>query len=407
MEQLTLPLQGYRVVDLSTHLAVPTAGRLMADWGAEVIKVESFGGDEWRILGNIYGVPTADDENPCFTMQNAGKKLVALNLKAPEGKDALLKLLETADVFLCNIRLKSLQKLGLDYESLKERFPRLVYLHFTGYGYEGPDAERPGLDKAAFWAKSGVMADFVGSKGEHPINPLSGFGDATTSSMMLSGVLAALLSRERTGKGTFVTASLYGCALWYACMGLIVRQEPFNNEYPKDADMPLRPLAHFYECSDGEWIMLSNVDHDRLYPIYARILGLDPEDPRFTSSAAMDKGGYNVDLAALMRAAFKKKTSTEWSKDLEEADLVHERIVHLTDAVKDPQAWANDYLSAVEYPSGLKVTMPTNPVQFGKEFDVQPVRNSGRVGRDTEDVLAGIGYSAEQLAALKESGAIK
>ena len=153
------PLEGVKVIDLTYFVAGPGAARILADWGADVIKVEGLKGEEWRILGKNYGIPYTAEENALFTAQNANKKFIALDLKKEDGKEALLKLLENADVFISNVRLKSLVKMGLDYDSLKERFPRLIYCHFTGFGYEGPDAARPGFDMAAFWARSGAIVD--------------------------------------------------------------------------------------------------------------------------------------------------------------------------------------------------------------------------------------------------------
>lgn len=150
------PLEGLRVVELGTHVAVPSSARLLAEYGADVIKVESLIGDDWRRSGLNVGLCIDDFCNTVFTIQNNGKKLIALDLKTPEGKDILLKLLERADVFVTNVRMKSLQKLGLDYDTLQKAFPRLIYCHFTGYGHRGPDADRPGFDVAAFWSRVGA-----------------------------------------------------------------------------------------------------------------------------------------------------------------------------------------------------------------------------------------------------------
>ena len=161
MEQMKkMPLEGIRVVELATVVAAPTASRVLCAFGAEVIKVETKIGDEMRRAGEFEMVVCEDDKNPLFTIQNSGKLLTSIDLKNPDGKAAFLKLLETADVFLTNVRLPSLGRLGLDYETLHKAYPGLVYAHFSGFGPKGPDAAKPGFDSTAFWLRSGPMADW-------------------------------------------------------------------------------------------------------------------------------------------------------------------------------------------------------------------------------------------------------
>lgn len=142
---MNAPLQGIKVLELGTHVAVPSACRLMAEYGAEVIKIETAGGDPWRYSGLNVNLSIEDFSCPVFTIQNNGKRLISLDLKTDGGKEVFLKLLEDTDIFCTNVRLKGLAKMGLDYETLKEKFPQLIYVHFTGYGHRGPDAEARGL----------------------------------------------------------------------------------------------------------------------------------------------------------------------------------------------------------------------------------------------------------------------
>ncbi len=146
MEERKLPLEGLKVIELGTHFAVPSVTRMLADWGAEVVKVESIAGDAWRIVGRNQKCPITDEENPFFMVPNANKKFVALNLKEEQGKEALIKLIGTAEIFISNMRMPALTKLGFDYQQLSKRYPELIYVHFTGYGYKGPDAAKPGFD---------------------------------------------------------------------------------------------------------------------------------------------------------------------------------------------------------------------------------------------------------------------
>lgn len=211
---MKLPLEGITVVELGTHVVVPNAGRFFADWGARVIKVEAIKGEEWRKVGPSYRTPMTEEENPLFQEQNANKKLIGINLKAEEGKEVFMKLVRKADVFMSNVRMKSLVKLGLDYDSLKRVNQALIYAHFTGYGYDGPESARPGFDMSTFWARSGAMRDWT-EPGAFPFKPPGGFGDASTSASFTAGILAALVARQASGTGTLVTSSLHACGIWY------------------------------------------------------------------------------------------------------------------------------------------------------------------------------------------------
>ena len=179
------PLEVLKVIELSTHVAVPKAARIMADWGADVIKVEPPRGEGWRVMGTAYALPCKDDNNPLFQSENANKKSIALNLKSEEGLGVLLKLLGNADVFMTNTRSRSLKKLGLDYETISSKFPKLIYAHFSGFGDDGPEKDRPGFDVGAFWARGGALVEWV-LEGNTPSKPVPGFGDGASGSALLA-----------------------------------------------------------------------------------------------------------------------------------------------------------------------------------------------------------------------------
>ena len=198
-----LPLSGVRVVELATVVAAPTVGRIMATYGAEVIKIETPGGDGLRPFGKGHCLPTEDGNSPLFDLYNSGKKFTSLNLKTEQGQEAFHRLLTTADVFLTNVRYKGLERMGLDYETLKVKYPRLVYAHFSGFGLKGVDADRPGYDMTAFWMRSGALLDWL-LPDSFPMRPTFAFGDVATASAFLSGIMMGLYSRNNTGKGTMV-----------------------------------------------------------------------------------------------------------------------------------------------------------------------------------------------------------
>ncbi|MDU1880590.1 MAG: CoA transferase, partial [Eggerthella sp.] len=170
------PLEGIKVVDLTSYLAAPTTGRVLAEWGADVVKVESFGGDPARRQAGVFNMPMADDENLAFDYANFGKKVMTLNLKSETGMDVMMKLLAEADVFLTSNRTKSLVKMGLDYETLHEKFPKLVYAQVTGYGDKGPEKDAAGFDVTCYMARGGVFGTTV-NRGDAPLIPTNGLGD--------------------------------------------------------------------------------------------------------------------------------------------------------------------------------------------------------------------------------------
>ena len=247
MEQMKkMPLEGIRVVELATVVAAPTASRVLCAFGAEVIKVETKIGDEMRRAGEFEMVVCEDDKNPLFTIQNSGKRLTSIDLKNPDGKAAFLKLLETADVFLTNVRLPSLGRLGLDYETLHKAYPGLVYAHFSGFGPKGPDAAKPGFDSTAFWLRSGPMADWQ-VPGSFPFTPTYAFGDMATSSAFLSGILMAIIGKKSTGMGTFVSTSLFASGIWCNAIGVVSHQPQFGGERPRAAEV-CKSVRHAGDC---------------------------------------------------------------------------------------------------------------------------------------------------------------
>ena len=208
------PLAGIKVVEWTTFVAAPVCGRIMADWGADVTKIETPDGDYWRTYGPKMELPGEDGENPLFDLTNANKKAVTLNLRTPGGKEIMEKMIAGCDVFITNSRTKVLKKLGFDYESIKAKYPRVIFATITGYGDEGPEAHRPGFDIVSFWAHGGFMADMRVADGlSEPINSPGAMGDISTGSMLFGAVMGALYARSKTGRGDKVSVSLYGGAV--------------------------------------------------------------------------------------------------------------------------------------------------------------------------------------------------
>lgn len=404
---MKLPLEGVKVVELGTHLVVPNASRIMADWGAEVIKVEGLTGDLWRITGLQYSTPVTDNENPLFAEENANKKFIAIDLKTEEGIEILKKLINKTDVFMSNVRMNSLVKMGFDYDNLKSINEKIIYAHFSGYGSDGPDAPRPGFDLAAYWARSGTMCDWVNA-GDFPFRPPGGYGDAVCGSTLVTGILAALYAREQSGKGTFVTCSLYGAGLWYNQVGIISAEPHYGNQYPKSKMKPVNPFSHIYKCKDDEWIIITvssyNTDN---YAKCCKILGMEEfiEDERYNNLKNVKN--HIEEFVNIINEKFMQKTRDEWQKLFTEEDIVNENLVHAKDVIKDPQAWANGYLRNVTYPESGNITaFPTFPVQF-KDYKVERFDLPGAIGRDTKDILQKFGYTEKEYEELVAKKAVK
>ena len=380
MEQSTRLLDGLRVVELATYVAAPTCAKLLADMGAEVIKIDSPAGDPWR-----YGLEGLDRVCPRFEVCNSGKKSVVLNLKTPEGKAAILELIAEADVFVTNNRRQALQRLGLDHDTLRARFPKLIYAWLTGYGEKGPEADLPGFDASAFWAKSGFMADMiVKTPGSYPMNTPLGVGDTITGSILYSSILAALIRRMQTGQGDFVTASLYNAGIWAACGMIAVEQR--SRRMPVTREQ-CSAESTTYQCADGQWIMTCILEYDRYAPAFYAALGYPGllEDPRFDTP--LKRYQRNGELQEIAAAAFAAKTSDEWLRILSERDIVTTRVEHFADVPNSEQAWANGYLDRVRYDNGEEYIYPSPPFHMESQA---PSRLSAapRLGADTEEVLA-------------------
>jgi len=388
-------LKGIRVVELGTHVAVPKATRTMADWGAEVIKVEPPTGEAWRFVGPGYEMPAKPDNNPIFQVENMNKKSIAIDLKEPKGQKVMLDLIKNADVFITNTRPKALEKLGLGYENLKKECPKLIYVHFTAYGPKGPEKDFPGFDISAFWAKSGAPVEWS-LEGVQPFKPQPGFGDSTAASIMLNGILAALIRREKTGKGDCIDASLYAAALWCNSIGMICGQPKYNIKFPKK--MYTDPLVPPYQSKDGAWVMAADPVWTKLYPKVFALIGLE----KYIGTPLVDtrdhaRENYN-EVCKLIANAFGKYTADELMTMFSQNGIVCARFTSPNEIYKDEQAWANDFLAKVNLQNGDELVVPRVPIQFGSS-EAPALSLAPDLGVDTEEILSGIGYTKTQIDA--------
>lgn len=399
------PLENVKVLELATYLAAPTCARVLADWGADVIKVEPPKGDIYRTMGPTQMCPITPEANPTFDNHNSGKKYVSLNLRSEAGMAVFHRLLAQADVFVTNNRPDALEAMHLTYEDLKDEYPKLIFAHVLGYGEAGPDYNKPGFDYTAFFSRSGILADLAPAGGP-PCNIVTGMGDHAVSITLAGGICAALYRRTVTGLGEKVDCGLLQ-------VGCFLLQAPIQSSYygkvmPRTRYDPNQANSNTYQCSDGEWIFLAATDYARQFPTLCRdVLGHPEllEDPRFSDRLSSIKN--RAELVKIYDEIFKTKTQDEWCALLSKADIAHERLQHFKDLPTDPQVLANHYMYEHTYPDGTKTVFANSPVHFGSvPHEGHVFQTSGPIGRDNDAVLTATGYTAEELQALRDSGAI-
>src|SRR6266567_352223 len=264
------PLHGIRAVELAHWMAGPAATGVLADWGAEVIKIEPRGGDPMRKLFGALGV-NPDAPNGAFLAANRGKRSIEIEVKTEVGREVLDRLLQGADVFLTNLRPSALERLGLTPAAVMARYPRLIYCSVTAYGWGGPDQESAGYDLAAFFGRAGISHQ-VTTQGTPPAALMQGLGDTFTALAAVSGILAALVERQSTGKGRFVEASLLRTGMWALSGELGVQAMGGHPRPPAPRDMCPTPLFNSYRTGDGHWFFLVGVEASRHLPKVLRAI---------------------------------------------------------------------------------------------------------------------------------------
>lgn len=398
------PLEGVKVIELASMLAGPMTGRILAEWGAEVIKVETFNGDAWRKQGGTTLSPTTDVANPNFDMQNLNKRFVSLNLRSEEGHAAMLKLLDGADIFLTNFRVQALEGMGLAYEQLKERYPRLIHASVLGYGAEGPDKDRPGYDYTVFFSRTGLMSD-LSPAGAGPLVPIGGVGDHSVAVALSGGIAAALYRRAVTGQGDKVDVSLLQSGIFIVSTGIL---NGINGRVlPRTRYDCGHAGSNTYQGSDGEWFYLACIDYRR-FPELCQLIGRPElaEDPKYSTTKAYYAN--RTELTKIFDDIFNKQPVEYWDKLFTEHDMPHEVLRHFKDVPDDPQVQANYYTRKYEYSDGTKTVFTNGPVHFGSvDFTNIPCKISGKIGADTKEVLQELGYSKEKIASMYEAGDIK
>lgn len=398
-------LEGIRVIEHATYMAAPGAGSILSDWGADVIKIEPPGGDPIRNFFSTIGTDLQD--NPVFDFDNRGKKSIVLDTRTEAGQAILRKLAGDADVFLTNVRPGGLSRSGLDYDNLKQVNPKLVYCSLTGYGLDGPDADKPGFDVASFWSRAGVAALTI-PKGQEPFALRTAFGDHTTSIAAAAGICAALVKAGRTGEGQLVEASLLRTALF--AMGSDFAIQLFFGRIgsTKSRHEQIQPLMNFFKTSDGAWVCIvsrqGNVDWEPLCRVMDREDLIN--DERYTK--AKGRRANSAELVTLMDQEFGKYTKAEIAERLDENSIAWAPVQTLAEVAADPQVKAAGAITQVPSASGdgSSFASPASPVRFPGADD-GPKGPSPKMGEHSEQVLSDLGFKQSEIKRLFEDGVVR
>jgi crotonobetainyl-CoA:carnitine CoA-transferase CaiB-like acyl-CoA transferase len=390
-------LDGIKVIEYATYMAAPGAGSILSDWGAEVIKVEPPSGDPIRNFFSTIGTDIQD--NPVFDFDNRGKKSIVLDTRTEDGQKILRELAADADVFLTNVRPGGLERSGLDYQRLIEINPKLVYCTLTGYGLEGPDADKPGFDVASFWSRAGV-GHLTVPKGQDPFALRTAFGDHTTSMAAAAGICAALVKAHRTGQGQLVEASLLRAALF--AMGSDFAIQLFFGRIgsTKSRHEQIQPLMNFFKTKDGSWICIVSRQGNVDWPPLCRVMDRADliEDERFTTGKS--RRTHASTLVDIMDAEFGKYTKAEIAKRLDDEAIAWAPVQTLAEVAKDPQVAASGAIKQGPSASGdgTSFASPGSPIRFPGAED-GPRGPSPRQGEHSQDVLKSLGYDQTKIEA--------
>jgi crotonobetainyl-CoA:carnitine CoA-transferase CaiB-like acyl-CoA transferase len=392
-------LSGIRVVEAASMVMVPAVGAALADYGAEVVKLEPLEGDLNRRGHLLPGMPLHAAEY-CFLADNRGKRSLAIDLKAPEARAILHRLVAGADIFLTNHRPKSLAGLGLSWPELQALNPRLIYAHGTGFGDEGEEINKPGFDTVCYWSRSGLEANLFPIDG-WPGHVGYGAGDHPAGLALFSSVLLALFARERSGRGTRVTTSLLASGA-YANSVMIQAKllgAQFQERRPREDARSFTSV--YYRAADKRVFKMAIVSTERDWPRVCRAIGR-PElatNPRYATLADRLEEGRMRELIALCDGIFAAQPMAYWMHALDEADVPYSVVANYDDVVNDPQMAANGVFMEMDDPVFGRVKSVDTPMRVEGHAKVKR-KSAPRLGEHTREVLAQLGFASEEIKTL-------
>jgi crotonobetainyl-CoA:carnitine CoA-transferase CaiB-like acyl-CoA transferase len=392
---------GLKVIDCASFIAGPAAATVMSDFGAEVVKIEPPGmGDPYRRRA----VPNPDNPlNPGFFFDSRNKRSIALDLRQDAGRRVLHRLVAAADVFITNYPPPARGRLGITYDDLKHLNERLIYASFTGYGETGPEADKPGFDATAWWARTGLMDLVRAGEQTTPARSLPGMGDHPSAMGTYGAIVTALYQREKTGKGNYVGSSLLANGLWAnacsvqaALCGDTVRPQPPREE-------ALSALRVHYQCKDGRWLLLSIAADEWRWDRFKTCFehGGELDDPRFATDA--ERNRHAKALVAILDRLFARHDLAHWRKTLDDAGLIFGVVGQVDDIRHDEQVLAAGFLKP--YADEPELWTIDSPFFLAGQEKVAP-RTAPAVGQNSDEVLRQYGYGDAEIAELRAAGVV-
>jgi crotonobetainyl-CoA:carnitine CoA-transferase CaiB-like acyl-CoA transferase len=393
---------GLKVIDCASFVAAPAAATLLSDFGADVIKVEPPEGDPYRRSYAVPGQPIPK-HNHNWMLSSRNKRSLVLDLKTATGLDVLYRLLDTADVFITNLPLAARRRLKVGYEDVGPDRPRLIYASFTAYGETGPEADKPGFDSTAYWARSGLMDLMRANHEAEPLRPVGGLGDQPSGVTLYAAIVSALYRRERTGRGGKVSASLLAGGLW--ANSLMVQAKLCGTALPprQPRENASNACVNTYRCRDGRWFNVMILNEARQFRALLSVLGCEDlaNDPRFATPEARRSNA--LQLVAIFDEKFAGRDFSEWRAKLDEVGIPFDVVGSLDDIADDPQMRA---IGAVVPFAGDPTLLTVNSPFDLDGVDKTPPGTAPSLGQHSMDVLREAGFDDAEIKRLSDLKAI-
>lgn len=394
--------KGLKVIDCASFIAAPASATVLSDFGAEVIKIEPPGaGDPYRNLPNLPGYPETE-HNFAWLLEGRNKRSLALDLSKPEGQAVLKRLVKECDVFITNFPPQVRKKLGLTYDELAPLNERMIYASFTGYGETGEEANKPGFDSSAYWARSGLMDLVRDGTDSVPARSVAGMGDHPCAMAFYGAIVTGLYKREKTGKGSMVQSNLMANGLWASSVLAQAKLVggKFKERQPRAQAM--NACTNHYKCKDGRWIILSMLNEEKQWPILARAVGRVDllQDARFDTTK--NRHANSPELVKALDDVFITRDLAEWRKVLDGTGIIFGVVGILDDLLEDKQMRDTEALVPFENDTMLTIN---SPIWVSGEKK-RPPRKAPDVGQHSNEILESLGFNSAEIEKMRAAGII-